>query len=207
MKPINISTPVVYKDRFEWDKEEQIKIADGLFDLVDQYNVDSALEEGGKSTADLYEILKPSNAYPHNLKANAKYIVWLKQKMEYLRTAWRYDLYPHFISNSWYNEHYKWDYTDEHHHGVGLTCTAYILKPEHSGDLMIYDPMTTVRAAEPISGNSPWRRINVTEGDVVFFPNWLRHKTGYNDTESRRLTLTMNFAPDYKKFSHNPPIL
>ena len=207
MKPINISAPIVYKDRFEWDVDEQIKAADELFDMVEQYDVESALEEGGRSTADLFEILRPSEGYPHNMKVNAKYVTWLRRKMEYLRTAWRYDAYPHFISNSWYNEHYKWDYTEEHNHGVGLTCTASILKPEHSGDLWIYDPMTAVRAAEPISGNHPWRRINVTQGDVVFFPGWVRHKTGYNDTDNRRLTLTMNFAPDYKRFSNNPPIL
>ena len=207
MKPINISTPVVYKDKFKFDTSAQVKAADELFDMVDKYDIDSALEEGGKSTADLFNILEPSNHFPHNLEVNNKYVVWLRQKMQYLRTAWRYDGYPHFISNSWYNEHYQWDYTDEHHHGVGLTCTAYILKPENSGDLWIYDPMTAVRAAEPISGNHPWRRISVSEGDVVFFPSWLRHKTGYNDTDNRRLTLTMNITPDYKAYTKTPPVL
>ena len=180
MQAINISSPVVYKDRFDFNTSEQVATADDLFEMVDKYGIESMLEEGGKSTADLYNILAPSNRFPHNLPENAKYVTWLRQKMNYLRTAWRYEGYPHFISNSWYNEHYQWDYTDEHHHGVGLTCTAYILKPEKSGDLWIYDPMTAVRAAEPISGNHPWRRINVTQGDVVFFPSWLRHKTGYN---------------------------
>ena len=47
----------------------------------------------------------------------------------------------------------------------------------------------------------------VSEGDVVFFPSWLRHKTGYNDTNDRRLTLTMNITPDYKAYAKNPPIL
>ena len=207
MQAINISSPVVYKDRFDFNISEQVATADDLFEMVDKYGIESMLEEGGKSTADLYNILAPSNRFPHNLPENAKYVIWLRKKMDYLRTAWRYEGYPHFISNSWYNEHYQWDYTDEHHHGVGLTCTAYILKPEKSGDLWIYDPMTAVRAAEPISGNHPWRRINVTQGDVVFFPSWLRHKTGYNDTNNRRLTLTMNITPDYRAYTKNPPVL
>ena len=53
MKPINISAPVVYKDTFKFNTSEQIKTADELFEMVDEYNIESALEEGGKSTADL----------------------------------------------------------------------------------------------------------------------------------------------------------
>ena len=100
MKPINISAPVVYKDTFKFNTSEQIKTADELFDMVDKYDIESALEEGGKSTADLFNILEPDNHFPHNLEVNAKYVVWLRQKMMYLRTAWRYDGYPHYISNS-----------------------------------------------------------------------------------------------------------
>ena len=95
MKPINISTPVVYKDKFKFDTSAQVKAADELFQMVDDYDIESALEEGGKSTADLFNILEPSNHFPHNLEVNSKYVVWLRQKMQYLRTAWRYDGYPH----------------------------------------------------------------------------------------------------------------
>ena len=72
MKPINISTPVVYKDKFKFDTSAQVKAADELFDMVDKYDIDSALEEGGKSTADLFNILEPSNHFPHNLEVNSK---------------------------------------------------------------------------------------------------------------------------------------
>ena len=67
MKPINISAPVVYKDTFKFDTAEQVATADELFEMVDKYSVESALEEGGKSTADLFNILQPSNQFPHNL--------------------------------------------------------------------------------------------------------------------------------------------
>ena len=90
MKPINISAPVVYKDTFKFNTTEQIKTADELFEMVDEYNIESALEEGGKSTADLFNILEPDNHFPHNLEVNAKYVVWLRQKMEYLRTCLLY---------------------------------------------------------------------------------------------------------------------
>ena len=39
MKPINISAPIVYKDRFEWDVDEQVKAADELFDMVEQLSL------------------------------------------------------------------------------------------------------------------------------------------------------------------------
>ncbi len=48
MKPIYISAPVVYKDTFKFNTSEQIKTADELFDMVDKYDIESALEEGGK---------------------------------------------------------------------------------------------------------------------------------------------------------------
>ena len=64
MKPINISAPVVYKDTFKFDTSEQIKTADELFEMVDKYDIESVLEEGGKSTADLFNILEPSNHFP-----------------------------------------------------------------------------------------------------------------------------------------------
>ena len=59
MKPINISAPVVYKDTFKFNTSEQIKTADELFEMVDEYDIESALEEGGKSTVDLFNILEP----------------------------------------------------------------------------------------------------------------------------------------------------
>ena len=40
MKPINISTPVVYKDKFKFDTSAQVKAADELFDMVDKYDID-----------------------------------------------------------------------------------------------------------------------------------------------------------------------
>ena len=53
----------------------------------------------------------------------------------------------------------------------------------------------------------PWRRIDVSQGDVIFFPGWLRHKTEPNYTNERRLILSMNITPDHSNDFTNPPIL
>ena len=204
MKQVNVSYPVVYRDRFDFDVKLQQHFADELFKNVDRYEVQTSIEHGGKSTANL--VGTPGHIFPHDHEINAKYIKWLGLKMQYIKEVWRYDDYPHFISNSWYNEHYEGDWTDEHQHGPCVVATAYILKPQGSGELLIRDPLTQTRAFEPMNVE-PWRRIDVSQGDVIFFPGWLRHKTEPNYTNERRLILSMNITPDHSNDFTNPPIL
>ena len=204
MKQVGVSYPYVYRDRFDFNTDEQVKIADQLFGLVNQYEVQTSIEHGGRSTANLVGV--PGHHFPHNNDGNHTYINYLREKMMYLKQAWKYDNYPFFISNSWYNEHYEGDWTDEHQHGPCVVATAYILKPEGSGELLIRDPLTEIRASEPMNVD-PWRRINVSQGDVIFFPGWLRHKTEPNYTTGRRLILSMNITPDHSYDFESPPIL
>ena len=44
MQAINISSPVVYKDRFDFNTSEQVATADDLFEMVDKYGIESMLE-------------------------------------------------------------------------------------------------------------------------------------------------------------------
>jgi hypothetical protein len=195
MKYVNISSPILYKDRFEFD-ERYVEKADELFRLVTKYSVDTPVERGGSSTANLYGIKE--HRLPHTDPLFNPFLYWLDEKLAYLKKVWKYEnSFPHFISNSWFNEHFRGDWTDEHAHGPCIVCTAYVRKPEDSGNLLVRDPLTEVRTSEPMD-IQPWRLIPVEQGDVVFFPGWLRHKTEPSQSDTRRLTLTLNITPNYE---------
>lgn len=196
MKYVNISAPILYKDRFEFD-DSYVGVADRLFRMVNEYGVTTPVEQGGLSTANLIGI--PGHVMPHTDPEFDPFLEWVSARIVYLQKQWKYERsFSNFISNSWFNEHWKGDWTDEHAHGPCIVCTAYIRKPDNSGNLLVRDPMTEIRTMEPMDIN-PWKTIPVQEGDVVFFPGWLRHKTEASDSTERRLTFTMNITPNYER--------
>ena len=199
MKYVNVSSPLVYRDSFPFDATAHETLADSMFDMVAEHGVATTVEIGGRSTANLYGI--KGHLMPHHHVTCEVFNNWLEQKLIYLRQAWKYENFPMFVSNSWYNEHYRGDWTDEHAHGPCVVCTAYIKKPDNSGNPLVRDPLTEVRTSEPMN-IQPWRLIPVNEGDVIFFPGWLRHKTEPSESDERRLTLTFNITPQYELGSY-----
>ena len=69
MKQVNVSYPVVYRDRFDFDVKLQQHFADELFKNVDKYEVQTSIEHGGKSTANL--VGTPGHIFPHDHEINA----------------------------------------------------------------------------------------------------------------------------------------
>ena len=70
--------------------------------------------------------------------------------------------------------------------------------PEGSGNLQILNPLHTFKYAEPVDDGyemprqDHWIDIPVKTNDVIYFPGWLKHRTGANNSDSNRYVMTMN---------------
>ena len=205
MKPVNVSHPIIYRDHFDFDVTQHSNIAEEMFGLVTKYDVTTSVEIGKTARSTANTVGVPGYKYIANDVRMVPFVEYLKGKIQYLKQVWKIDDYPYFISNAWYNEHYEGDWTDEHAHGPCIVVSAYVQKPEGSGDLLVRDPMTEYRASE-LMNVEPWRRVSVSQGDVLFFPGWLRHKTEENNTSERRMILSLNITPLHG-YEFDSPIL
>jgi len=105
------------------------------------------------------------------------------------------------ITESWMNVHPEGAWTTEHHHqNVMFATSAYIKKPNNSGNFLVRNPLEILKKSEP-TDTSYWRDemywapIEVETGDVLIFPGWLTHKTEVSRSEEKRYILSTNYVP------------
>ncbi len=103
------------------------------------------------------------------------------------------------MTESWINRHPpKATTLEHHHHNVTVAICAYLDVPEGSGNLQILNPLHIFKYAEPVDDGyemprqDHWIDIPVKTNDVVYFPGWLKHRTGANNSDSNRYVMTMN---------------
>ena len=105
------------------------------------------------------------------------------------------------ITESWMNVHPKGAWTTEHHHqNVMFATSAYIKKPNNSGNFLIRNPLEILKKSEPTDTSywnhkKYWAPIEVETGDVLIFPGWLTHKTEVSRSEEKRYILSTNYVP------------
>lgn len=111
------------------------------------------------------------------------------------------------IDQCWSNIHKAESFTLQHSHSLMPMVGSFYLKAEkNSGDLILTNP------AEYSITNIPFSRsieqkietsIKVKTGDLVFFPGYVRHKTGENFSGDDRIVITFNIGYEGKYLSSN----
>lgn len=206
LEPIN-TFPYLWKDTYDFNFSSWKDRADEYIEQADSMTkankYDTLEKDGGVTTVVM------SNYYPphdwdvcHDFRDN-----WLYQRMDELWERWRLMPIGKHISQSWINKHPPRGRTMEHHHqNVQVAVACYLNVPEHSGNLMIQNPLQIYKMGEPLNYNyydegMDWMEIPVKTNDVLFFPGWLKHKTGVNRSLEDRYVMSLNimgrmeFAP------------
>jgi len=204
MQPLFMNTPLVWKDRYEFDYEKIMPVIQETFSLCGERKVRKVFLENGEACSTASLCTDSPNKQPHLRKENWEFLDWLHPRLRNIMNAWEYPLeIPYYIYNSWYNSHYKTGETLEHNHSLShLVVSCYIKVPENSGNIMFRDPLHDIRAMEPrTNGSYPWKELQVNTGDVVVFPGWLWHKVQPSNSDEERIVWTINVKVDEQMLS------
>ncbi len=187
---ISLFSGLIYKTRFTGDLSH---IADLALTSCKQNGADYSAETGGIST---YNTIRNAISMPectelHNFIIDQHHYVW-KQ--------WHLSNRPRQVQSSWFNWHPPGAKTEDHDHsGIHLVIVVYLKNPVNGGNIQFKDPMHQVWASYPRTEDYmyDWESVEVTTGDILFFPGFMRHRTEVNQSNEDRLVLTTNVCIDY----------
>lgn len=101
------------------------------------------------------------------------------------------------IFQIWANSTPKGGWIRSHSHGVvPLTGVLYLNSSPAHGNLIIENPMDQILMSQPLKYDihDVYESIDVSSGDLVIFPGWMRHRVEKNTLDDERVILGMNFA-------------
>ena len=189
MKGVDLSPPLIFRDRFDFDLDKINPIADEL--LADE-NAYTGPPFGIGDSRTTFKVSQEKQ--PHFHPDNKLFVEWLGVRIRHIMQIWLDEPYPIFISNSWYNTHKSGGWQDEHVHALSRwSVSAYLDVPLNSGSILFRDPLHEIlRNSTSESAQHCWKIVPVNTGDVLIFPSWLRHKTEVCKSVDRRLVWSLN---------------
>jgi uncharacterized protein (TIGR02466 family) len=109
--------------------------------------------------------------------------------------------YNPYIFEMWTNKYPPGSFIDVHNHApIPLTVSFYLKKENNAGNLVFEHPLETLLKHQPIQALKDRdayhtlfdHEVQVTTGDLVIFPGWVRHKTQVNSSDSDRIIIGAN---------------
>ncbi len=189
MKGVDLSPPLIFRDRFDFDLDKINPIVD---ELMKDENAHTGPPFGIGASRTTFKVVQEKQ--PHFHPDNRLFVEWLGVRIRQVMKIWLDEPYPIHISNSWYNVHESGGWQDEHVHALSRwSISAYLDVPLNSGNILFRDPLHELtRNFTSESSQHPWKVVPVNTGDVLIFPSWLRHKTEVCKSADRRLIWSLN---------------
>lgn len=111
------------------------------------------------------------------------------------------------IDQCWSNIHKAGSFTLQHSHSLmPMVATFYLKSEKNSGNLILTNPAEYSITNIPFSKSIEQKietELSVKTGDLVFFPGYIRHKTGENYSGSDRVVISFNIGYLGKYLSSN----
>lgn len=109
------------------------------------------------------------------------------------------------IDQCWSNIHKTGSFTLQHSHSLmPMVATFYLKSEKNSGNLILTNPAEYSITNIPFSKNIEEKTetsLTVKTGDLVFFPGYIRHKTGENYSGNDRIVVSFNIGYSGKYLS------
>jgi uncharacterized protein (TIGR02466 family) len=107
---------------------------------------------------------------------------------------------PITLENYWININPPGSYNIRHTHPRSIfACTLYIQTPPKCGDIALYNlnsaAVISFYSDKPTQYNFTEYRITPSPGLFVAFPGWLDHSVDVNESQSDRISISMNVVP------------
>ncbi len=171
-------------------------------ELDTSFTVASPLEaQGGHSTYNFNERLHLKNElYSLN-----------RLMLEHVKIYWKIldidDRLNPRIDQCWSNIHQHGSFTLLHSHSLmPIVATFYLEAEKHCGNLILINPMeyslTHIPYSVPIERKTE-TEIEISKGDLILFPGWVRHKTGQNFSNSYRTVISYNIGYEGRYLNSN----
>jgi len=202
MKSLN-PFPIIHKAHYDFDWKAIKPSVQGYIQAaqehIQEFNLDTPEKDGGITTVPISKSHHP----PHVWDCFEDFRPWLYERVNRVWEEWKLQPMEKHLSDSWLNCHPPGAYTSEHHHqNVTVAVACYLHVPKNSGRLMVKNPFYPYRLGDPLhhayyDEGMDWEYIDVTSGDVLFFPGWLTHKTERNYSEKDRYIMSLNIMGRY----------
>ena len=112
--------------------------------------------------------------------------------------GWKYIPGKVNLTEMWAIINKKNSFNIEHTHPNNYLSAAYYVKaPENCGKFLVENPNLVSNHSYPKIKNenelnASIRGLNVKEGDLLFFPSYLPHKVGRNESDEDRVVISFN---------------
>lgn len=185
---INPFPPLIFRDHFEFLDKHYAAAYEMLHNAS---NSVTNLEVG-----DAQSTVADQNNAPHRHNDFLDFFSWLEEKSNHIIQEWKLDTSNQFyVGNSWINRHGTTGETVPHNHGFSsLSCVAYMLLPPNSGFTQFQDPHFNFKNLHESRDLQEYHSVSVQQGDVLFFPGWLTHKSEKNASNTDRIILSANYV-------------
>lgn len=129
-----------------------------------------------------------------------------KQVVEFVEAAakayWKecgyFDGLEPFVFQLWANVTPKGGWVHSHLHGnMPMTGVLYVDASPEQGNIVIENPMDMVLMSQPIGPDVRYpmgEELNITSGDLLLFPGYLKHSVKPNTLDTPRLILGFNIG-------------
>ena len=193
LSPVHLK-PQIHRAHYDFDFDSMRSQIDERVDAAASLMREDTLERDGGITTVVHCLEDP----PHNWKMFDEFKLWLYDRID---EVWEdYQLQPMMrqISESWINKHPPGAWTSEHHHQcIQVAVAVYLNVPENSGRFLVKDPTEVYKRQEPLDYHyyergGEWEPIEITSGDILFFPGWMYHKTEVNKSKEDRYVMSLN---------------
>lgn len=132
----------------------------------------------------------------HTLPAFSPVVEFIEAQSKIYWDALGYypDVFPK-IYQSWSNVGIQHSEMHIHNHcKAPLSAVLYLSKDTNSGNIIFENPMDLIIGGQPIK--MPYKNftheVNVSTGDLVIFPGYLKHFTAVNHSETPRMVFVAN---------------
>jgi uncharacterized protein (TIGR02466 family) len=110
-----------------------------------------------------------------------------------------YDIPKLAVSECWINWYKKNQYAQPHNHGHNLSVVFFIDVEKSNGKFFFHSNNNSVfiKKEETYTNFSNTVQVDAKDGTVLFFDGSVRHSVSPNDTDNNRVTVAINFNPEY----------
>jgi uncharacterized protein (TIGR02466 family) len=149
-----------------------------------------------------------SNSYLHkDFPEETKDVIYFVEdtaRQYWKKCKYHNELNP-YVFQMWANSTPRGGWIHSHLHGnMPFTAVLYIDASPDQGNLILENPMDTILMNQPISPDVEYpmcKEIEVSSGDLIMFPGYLKHRVKPNNTDRQRLILGFNIGCKGKYWS------
>jgi uncharacterized protein (TIGR02466 family) len=184
----------IYKTRYSetaYLKDNLFSKLEDIFERTKDDNVES-MQDGTLCT---YFTSSNMQTYPET--SDLVEFVELHARSYWKELRYSDSLEPKVIQ-IWANATPKNGWIRSHQHGaVAITAVLYVNAGPGMGNLVLENPLDSLLTSQPMDYKAQemlHQEIEVSSGDLIMFPGWLRHHVKPNTTNEERLILGINFG-------------